>query len=267
MKHFYPLFIGVMALFQMTSCSSEAEPKKTQTAEKALQDPAQKEEWFPETDFDTLRGLYTGDFGDGFINVVLTYVNDKKAIGYNIHKGLQRNISGSVIQKEDHFELALNEPGDNEYDGVFNLLISKKDGSVNATWTANNPKISSKKFKLKKQALKKGNDSKSVYEGGEITEHNFIDIFSYASLDVGNVDFQENGIIRFTYYPEGQENEQQEVIKGSWKFINPKTMVIEWAKNSLFKERQMKFKLVKDEYDVPTFKGINTSLSIYPEYY
>lgn len=266
MKTHFALLIGITGLLLSTSCSPDTEVKTPETAKKNTADSVEVEEWFPKTDFDTLRGMYTGDFGDGFINVILTYVNDKKAIGYNIHKGLQRNINGSVVQKTDHFELTLNEPGDNPYDGIFVLIISKKDGSVNATWTANNPKIPSKKFKLKKQAIRQGSDSKSIYEGGEVTQDNFTEIFSYANLGNGHVEFKENGIVRFTYYPEEQENEQQEIIKGSWKFTGPKTMVIEWAKNNLFKERSMKFKLIQDEDGMPSFEGPD-ELSIYPDYY
>ncbi|AEA42064.1 hypothetical protein [Fluviicola taffensis] len=264
MKTTFALFIGISSLLLAVSCSSETETKTTSTVEKNAADSLKVEEWFPETNFDTLRGMYTGDFGDGFINIVLTYVNDKKAIGYNIHKGLQRNISGSVVQKKEAFELTLNEPGDNQYDGIFVLTISKKDGSVNASWTANNPKISSKKFKLKKQQITKNDDSKSIYEGGEFSENSFMEFFSYANLGVGNVEFKENGIVRFSYYPEGQENEQLEIINGSWKFTDKKTLVIEWSKNALFKERSMKFKLKQDEDNIPSFEGPN-ELIIYPD--
>lgn len=266
MKTTFAIFIGITGLLLTTSCSSNTEVKTASTPEKNSVDSVEVEEWYPETNFDTLRGMYTGDFGDGFINVILTYVNDKKAIGYNIHKGLQRNISGSVVQKKESFELTLNEPGDNEYDGIFVLIVSKKDGSVNATWTANNPKISSKKFKLKKQAIKQGGDSKYEFNGEEITQDNFMELFSYANLGLGHVEFKENGIILFTYYPEGQVNEQQEIFKGSWKFIDEKTMVIEWAKNSVFKQRSMKFKLTKDEDQMPSFEGPD-ELSIYPDFY
>lgn len=267
MKTPFALFIGISVLLLSTSCTSDPDSvKNASTAEKTSVDSVGREEWFPETDFDTLRGLYTGDFGDGFINVVLTYVNDKKAIGYNVHKGLQRNISGSVVQKKDQFELTLNEPGDNKFDGVFTLIISKKDGSVNASWTANDPKISSKKFKLKKQENKKEILEKFEYDGQEITENNFIDIFNSSNLDGGYVEFQENGILRYTYYPEGQENEQQEIIKGSWKFTDKKTMIINWSKNVRFKEQVMKFKLTQKEDEMPSFEGPN-GLSIYPDYY
>jgi hypothetical protein len=267
MKTPFALFIGISGLLLSTSCSSDSVvAKNTAVAEKTSADSVAREEWFPETNFDTLRGLYTGDFGDGFINIVLTYVNDKKAIGYNVHKGLQRNISGSVVQKKDQFELTLNEPGDNKFDGIFTLVISKKDGSVNASWTANDPKIPAKKFKLKKQENKKEILEKYEYDGQEITENNFMDIFNYSNLDGGYVEFKENGILRYTYYPEGQENEQQEIIKGSWKFTDPKTMIINWSKNTRFKEQMMKFKLTQKEDEMPSFEGPN-NLSIYPDYY
>lgn len=268
MKKICAPFIAVSILSAIASCSSAPAEVKTTAVEdtKTVEPATVAEEWFPETDFDTLRGLYTGDFGDGFINVVLTYVNDKKAIGYNVHKGLQRNISGSVVQKKDQFELTLNEPGDNKFDGIFTLIISKKDGSVNASWTANDPKIPSKKFKLKKQEDTKEILEKYEYDGQKITKNNFMDIFNNSNLDGGYVEFKENGILRYTYYPEGQENEQQEIIKGSWKFIDEKTMVLDWAKNTHFKLRTMKFKLIQNEDEMPSFEGPN-GLSIYPDYY
>ncbi len=267
MKTHFALVIGISGLLLSTSCSSDPAEVKTASTEKEIAvDTVEVEEWFPETNFDTLRGMYTGDFGDGFINVILTYVNDKKAIGYNIHKGLQRNISGSVVQKKDQFELTLNEPGDNPYDGVFILILSKKDGSIHASWKANDPKIPAKTFKLKKQAIKQSDDSKYEFDGSKITEDNFMELFSYANLSDGHVEFKENGIIRFTYYPEGQENEQQEIIKGSWKFTDKKTMVIDWAKNTHFKQRIMKFKLTQNEDEMPSFVGPN-ELSIYPDFY
>ncbi len=269
MKTPFALFIGISGILLSTSCSSDTHSAKNNiAAKKTSPDSVSTEEWFPETNFDTLRGLYTGDFGDGFINVVLTYVNDKKAIGYNVHKGLQRNISGSVVQKKDQFELTLNEPGDNKFDGIFTLVISKKNGSVDANWTANDPKIPSKKFTLKKLGSKKTDESgeKFYYDGGEITEDNFMELFSYSNLDGGYVEFKENGILRYTYYPEGQENEQQEIIKGSWKFADKKTIVINWSKNVRFKEQVMKFKLSQKEDEMPSFDGPN-GLSIYPDYY
>lgn len=275
MKTTFALFIGITGLLLTTSCSSDSEIKTIETAEKNSTDSVELEEWFPETNFDTLRGMYTGDFGDGFINVILTYVNDKKAIGYNVHKGLQRNISGSVVQKKDHFELTLHEPGDNKFDGVFVLNISKKDGSIDATWTANDPKISTKKFKLKKQISRKLSEEKGYfdYSTEEINQDNFLEAFShsnlYSKVDDGEVQFRENGTVIYTYYPENQKNEQMEIIKGSWKFTDKKKLILDWSKNGVFKERQMTFKLVKSEEEnsIPGFETADGKYSINPFMY
>lgn len=266
MKKICILVISIIGLLQLTSCSSDTEAKQLAANETSPADSSKTEEWFPEYDFDTLRGLYSGDFGDGFINIFLTYVNDKKAIGYNIHKGLQRNINGDVIQNKDGFELTLNEPGDNPYDGVFVLNISKKDFSVTGTWTAKDPAIKTKKFKLKKQETKEALNELSFYDGGPLTESNFLETFSTSTLDNGSIRFEENGLAIFTYYPDEQKHEQLETIKASWKFENEKTLLIEWAKNTKFKERNMTFKLFQPKDEVPRFQGPN-GLSIHPEYY
>ena len=266
MKKICTLVIGIIGLLQLTSCSQDTETKQLAATEKLPADSSKTEEWFPEYEFDTLRGLYSGDFGDGFINIFLTYVNNKKAIGYNIHKGLQRNINGDVVQNKDGFELTLNEPGDNPYDGVFVLNISKKDFSVTGTWTAKDPAIKTKKFKLKKQEMKEPLDGKSFYDGGPLTESNFLETFGYSTLDGGNIRFEENGLAIFTYYPDEQKHQQLETIKASWRFENEKTLIIEWAKNTKFKERNMTFKLQQQKDEVPSFQGPN-GLSLDIEYY
>jgi len=275
MKTHFTLFIALSGLLSITSCSSDTETKATATPKTNSKDSVEMEEWFPETNFDTLRGMYTGDFGDGFINVILTYVNDKKAIGYNVHKGLQRNISGSVVQKKEWFELTLNEPGDNKFDGVFVLNISKKDGSIDATWTANDPKISTKKFKLKKQISRKLSEEKDYfdYSTEEINPDNFLKAFShsnlYSEVDDGEVQFSENGTVIYSYYPENQKNEQLELVKGSWKFTDEKKLILDWSKNNVFKYRQMTFKLVKseEEYSTPVFETADGKYSINPFMY
>lgn len=255
MKTSLTLYIAIWSFLAVQSCSSD--PKTQQPAETAQNkaDSVETESWFPETDFDTLRGMYTGNFGDGFINIFLTYVNDKKAVGYNIHKGLQRNISGDVVQHPDYFELTLNEPGDNPYDGVFVLKISKKDFSADATWTAKDPKISTKKFKLTRKVIPKRSDEKAYYDGGPITENNFLEVFSRSQLNDDDLSFDENGLVTLTYYPVEQKTRQLETVTGSWKFNSDKSLLIEWEKNTYLKERSMTFKLVQKKDDEPFFKG------------
>src|SRR5688572_14078880 len=68
---------------------------------------------------DKVEGTYIGDFKGSPIAITLNYVSDKHVTGYNVHKGLTRNVSGTIEAKEDGLHLQLSEPGNNPYDGVF----------------------------------------------------------------------------------------------------------------------------------------------------
>ena len=78
-------------------------------------------------DYDTLSGMYIGDFAGSDIRIVISFVSHNHAVGYNIHKGLQRNISGTLKEEMHEVILELNEPGDHEFDGVFTLTFAKED--------------------------------------------------------------------------------------------------------------------------------------------
>ena len=99
------------------------------------------------------------DFGGSSILIILNYVSGQNAIGYNIHKGLQRNITGKVSRSGDSIQVTLNEPGDNKYDGIFTLDFIGIDKSPKGNWTANDPKIPSQNFKLKKIDQKENNNN------------------------------------------------------------------------------------------------------------
>ena len=99
------------------SCQRESETIEV-IKEVLVEQPIQPIDKF---DYKELEGIYRGEFGDGTISIILSYVSDSKAIGYNIHRGLQRNLNGHVTSHGDSIKIILNEPGDHEYDGVFTL--------------------------------------------------------------------------------------------------------------------------------------------------
>ena len=57
-----------------------------------------------------VKGTYTGDFKGSPISITLNYVSDNHASGYNIHKGLTRNVSGSIEAASSGLHLLLSEP-------------------------------------------------------------------------------------------------------------------------------------------------------------
>ena len=57
-----------------------------------------------------IKGTYIGDFKGSPIAITLNYVSNNHASGYNVHKGLTRNVSGTVEASKDGLHLVLEEP-------------------------------------------------------------------------------------------------------------------------------------------------------------
>lgn len=202
-------------------------------------------------DFDTLKGIYYGDFGNSTIDIVLKYVSEKHAVGYNIHKGLQRNITGKVIDKGETIEMFLNEPGDNEFDGVFHLYIRKKDFSMTGEWNSNSGKIESKKFNLEKRVFKELDYENLKLEN--INNSNFSQYFYRISDSIGTLYFHEDGSCNYVQVlkyknsdsemdsiamsPDDRKEEILEIY-GNWTLKKDK-LIIEWKENSIFDKRSI----------------------------
>lgn len=193
--------------------------------------------------YDTLKGVYTGDFGNGDIRIILNYVSQKKAVGYNIHKGLQRNISGSVERNGDSILVKLAEPGDHEYDGVFEVLFMGADEHPKGSWQSNDASIPQKRFAL----------NKIVHDDSykELTNSNFTNYFGYAYDSKGNYRFEEDGFVLFSYYPQEDENRVDQIaeIKGTWHLLSSQ-LIIDWEANNVFPERKMSYEVrFNSEYE------------------
>lgn len=250
------LFTLIITSFILASCGSETKPEIKETVKIEYID----NEIPPVDDFhyDTLQGMYTGDFAGSEIRVILNYVSGTNVIGYNIHKGLQRNINGKLTKSGDTILMMLPEPGDHEFDGVFELTFIGIDKKPKATWTSNSGKISAKNFNLKKLEAPK-NDK----EGINIS--NFADYFGYVYDTIGNYTFESDGYCVYEYYPKEDETnrvEQLKEIKGNWS-LNGNIVTIEWQKNNVFPEQKMMFEIIKDEYEEYMLKGNDRNLYYY----
>ena len=247
------LAINLLVLF---SCGDNTKPKVEEIVKVEYVD----NEIPPEDQFnyDTLRGMYSGDFGGSEIRVILNYVSGTNVIGYNIHKGLQRNINGKIERHGDSIIMNLPEPGDHEFDGVFQLFFNGIDKTPNANWTSNSGEIAKKNFKLKKLEAPKGKK-----EG--INMSNFTDYFSYLYDTLGNYSFEPDGFCLYEYYPKTDEEnrvEQLKEIKGMWS-LNGKTVTIDWQKNNIFPEPKMILEIKKFDYEEYYLSGKDRDLYYY----
>jgi hypothetical protein len=238
----------ITGLFVLFSCGNNEPITKDEVVVEKIPAEIQPEDNF---DYDTLQGMYIGDFAGSDIRIILNYVSHKNAIGYNIHKGLQRNIMGKVTRSNDSVQMVLSEPGDNEYDGVFTIDFIGDDHEPTGKWVSNSGEISSKSFKLKKIVEKK----EINYE--EVTIYNFAHIFSQMNDSIGQYYFEKDGLVRLEYYPdneESREKEQMKEIKGTWSLNNTR-VVIKWEQNDIFPNNELLLDVHEEEYGERSLKG------------
>lgn len=200
---------------------------------------------FNNKNLDTLAGIYSGDFGGSDIRIIITHIGKNHVVGYNVHKGLRRNISGNYINKGDTILMTLSEPGDNQFDGVFNLEIYLSNFKGKGKWKSNSGKVSNKLFQLEKLP-----PFEYVEDIGKLNNSNFTSTYSWVEDSLGSILFDEDGSCKYEFYPNIDSKnrvEQKTEIKGSWTIVN-NNVKINWQANSIFPKRLSLFKLIKEEY-------------------
>lgn len=221
--------------------------------------------------YDTLQGMYFGNFGGSDIRIILNYASKTNAVGYNIHKGLQRNLSGKVTRSGDSVTVYMAEPGDHEFDGVFELLFIGEGSEPQGTWKSNSGIISPKSFKLKKVEASKSHDWDE-----KISMENLHQFFSDATDTLGDYSFKSDGLVVFSYYPGGYwtENEdedeaarskkQMKEIQGTWS-MEGDFVTVAWAPNKILPKGIMRYKVEQGDYEAQlTWKDNPIYMRMYP---
>lgn len=75
-----------------------------------------------------LIGQFATDFSGGELLLYITDVVSDSIYGYDIHKELKRDLTGTYHISGDTLFTDLFEPGNHEYDGVFHLHYINKVG-------------------------------------------------------------------------------------------------------------------------------------------
>lgn len=242
---FSKLLLSISLVFVLLSCG-ESESEAVTNIEK-IEASIPEEDLF---DYDTLQGMYIGDFGGSDIRIILNYVSSKNAIGYNIHRGLQRNIIGKVSRSGDSVTLILQEPGDNEFDGVFTVLLTGDKSKLTGYWESNSGKIPKRSFKLKKVVFVEAENEE------DINMSNFADYFAYLSDTIGHYSFKDDGLCIFEYYPvtDYENNVEQMVeVRGSWS-LKDNIVQVNWQPSKVFPNRQSEFTIFRSEWGDFTLK-------------
>ena len=267
MRLFFILFTVIAMGF--TSCDSGKTDNNEMVTEAEMLEETDDFERFD--NWDTLQGSYIADFGDSKIRINVDYINPFKVVGYNIHKGLQRNLSGDVSEDENFVHIKLNEPGDHEYDGVFDLHYDKLTGVLTGSWEPNSTKLKSKTLNLHKV----DSENETIDWNGKemLTVESFVGIFNGASNVEGNekyIYFEEGGRMYIEYYESLDtlnRSVQMERIVGVW-FVEKEEVFVEFSENNMIEKGLHKVTISKSEEEeyYPPMLTFN-DLSFMPEYY
>lgn len=222
-------YISALLLLGIVSCKT----RTTETTLSASDSAANRKLFIPAYAVYNFEGTYAGNFDQGLITIVLNYISGKNVSGYNLHKGVRRNINGSLQADGDGFSFILKEPGDNPFDGTFIFRVDTVQFSLKGTWTPNDSsKTKSKTLALQRQPKK--------------STANFDDqlgIWVPASGTYNTdttLEFFPEGTCEYKFYATpGDSTSQVSSVKGN--FIQTKdTVLIEWQKNTFTPLQKMK---------------------------
>ncbi|HYO21926.1 MAG TPA: hypothetical protein VER36_05945 [Flavisolibacter sp.] len=190
-----------------------------------------------------VKGTYIGDFKGSPIAITLNYVSDNHASGYNVHKGLTRNVTGTIEATEKGLRLQLAEPGNNQYDGKFDLLVDTTNWSGKGIWTPFK-KGEEARFSFKKQVAATEEDQ----YGMTFTDS----LQNYITL-------KPDGSCTYTYLTDTTNTGQELTIRGNYT-KEKKAVTIFWQKNNVFPQKSV-FKLIEtkpykeEDYVEKSLKG------------
>jgi hypothetical protein len=178
------------------------------------------------------EGSYAGNFDQGFITVVLNYINGKAVSGYNLHKGLRRSINGTLKPFENGYKFVLKEPGDNPYDGTFEFTIDTSKFAMEGMWNPfDTSKTKAKKLSLTKQEKKPFEYDKELGM--------WVPATGTYSTDT-TLDFAPEGTCEYKFYQKpGDSTSQVNSVRGNY-IVHKDTVLIDWQKNTFTPSQKMK---------------------------
>lgn len=214
--------------------------------------------------WDTIKGIYVGDFNGSDIRLTIGYSSPENIVGYSSFKGQTRNLSGKVKYTRDSVLFTLGEPGDLSSDGEFRIAYNPITFDLEGTWTSySNPKLV-RRFIMNKALT-------GVFEWGDpIDKWNLSNYLNTMSDSLGEIYFSSDGVATCEYYPVVDENGDStaQMIRfyGGWTFQKGK-LFVDWEANSLFSSKRTPITIFRSE-DVDGYYNIRIEDRIlYPQMY
>jgi hypothetical protein len=183
-------------------------------------------------------GSYNGSFGKGLITVAINYISGQHVSGYDLHKGLRRNLNGTVSEDSGRVSFLLKEPGDNPFDGIFYLTLDTASLKLNGKWVPlDSAKIATKSMVLSRIGERVSGEAQNddnIWSGGGDT----------------TLRFNPDGSCEYQMYERPQDSTSQLIrVRGTYQRVAD-TFKVEWQKNGHTPAQLMK--LVEFHTQVPT---------------
>lgn len=170
------------------------------------------------------KGFYEGQYSKGMLGLMINYLSGNTVSGYDLHKGLRRNLLGQVEQKGGVLNMTLKEPGGNPYDGIFVLSLDTATGKITGKWTPTDArKASAGPVSLSKKDIPDPEDRLGSTWIGSL----------------GDLNFFSDGTCALEYYPSKDSNAQMMTVRGNY-IQKEDTFRIEWQRNSYLPTLNMK---------------------------
>jgi hypothetical protein len=174
-----------------------------------------------------IRSTFTGDFKGSPIAITFRYLSGNRISGYNIHKGLKRNVTGTIALSGSQLHIELSEPGTNPYDGYFDLWIDTLSWRGRGRW----------------KPMEKGEDVSFTFRKQDAPDYDNANIFSYYEDSLRNsIELKEDGFCLYHYIVDSA-TQQQALVRGNFKLEKDSTLNIFWQKNDVFPSGRSTFRM------------------------
>ena len=142
------IFILTIALALLCGCNSSSDKTADKTRDNGSTTVAKT--------VVSLLGSYVGPFGDNKITLLITKVVGDTVEGRSVVGGNDRPFMGLMSHNNDKYNVVAKEPGNDQYDGVFEFTIdAKQPDKVTGSWKPNKPTatLKAKDYTLAKKAF------------------------------------------------------------------------------------------------------------------
>ncbi len=188
------------------------------------------------SDTQSLIGTYQGKLGKSAASVVINYINGDIVSGYDVIKGVRRNLNGRLKDQGKTVDFDLTDPGENATDGHYVVTLDTLQQTLTGTWKPMHPdKASEQPLSMKKKKqYKPEDDAIGMYEWMGMGE----------GARGGTLSFYDDGLCTFSYYKNRNDStDQLNTIKGTY-IRTKKSVTIDWETNDVFSASHMFLRMV-----------------------